>query len=282
MRAWRGAGEFEGRAALRSWLYRIATNICIDMSRAPQRRALPMDLTGPGTVGDRADIGPALESTFWIEPIHDSRVLPESTDPAESAVLRESVRLAFVAVLAHLPPQQRAVLVLREVLQWSAAEVAELLDSTVDSVTSALARARATMRNLSDGSAGRALDDGDMSLLESYVAAFQTYDVAALVGLLQQDAAFTMPPYAFWLRGADQIERWWEGPGRIACAGSRTVLTRANGGPAVAVYHPVAKDRWEPFAIHLIDVRDGRIAAICHFLDVSLFPAFGLPEAILG
>lgn len=278
VRAWRGADDFAGRSAVRSWLYRIATNICIDMTRSP-RRALPMDLTSPSAVGAETDIGVPMESTTWIGPIHDAKVLPDSADPAESALLRESVRLAFVAALAHLPPQQRAVLVLREVLQWSAGEVADLLDTTVDSVTSALARARAAMKQLSASSVGRALDDDDRSLLDSYVAAFEAYDVTGLVALLQQDATFTMPPYSFWLRGADDIERWWNGPGTV-CRGSLILYTRANGGPALAVYHPVAEDRWEPFALHLLEVRDGRIAGIAQFLDTSLFPAFELPDAI--
>lgn len=279
VRAWRGADDFAGRSTLRSWLYRIATNICIDMTRAPQRRALPMDLTGPASFGGEADIGSPMESTAWIEPINDAKVLPDSADPAERALLLESVRLAFVAALAYLPPQQRAVLVLREVLQWSAAEVADLLDTTVDSVTSALARARATMAKASGSSSSRPLDDGDRSLLDSYVAAFEAYDVEALVGLLQYDATFTMPPYAFWLRGTDDIRRWWDGPGTV-CRDSRILHTRANGGPAVAVYHAVADDRWEPFALHLLETWDGRIAGICQFLDISLFTAFGLPDTI--
>jgi RNA polymerase sigma-70 factor, ECF subfamily len=282
VRAWRGADDFDGRSALRSWLYRIATNVCIDMTRAPQRRALPMDLGGPGAVGETTDIGAPLGSHRWIEPISDTKVLPgpgDNADPSDVAVLRDSVRLAFVAALARLPAQQRAVLVLREVLQWSATEVAELLGVSVDAVTSALARARATMRAVSAETAGRQLDDQDRSLLDSYVAAFQAYDVSALVGLLQRDATFTMPPFAFWLRGVDDIQRWWDGPGRV-CAGSRILLTRANGGPAVAVYHPVGDTRWEPFAIHVLEVRDGRIAGICHFLDVSLFGEFDLPELL--
>jgi RNA polymerase sigma-70 factor (ECF subfamily) len=279
VRAWRGEQSFEGRSSLRSWLYRIATNVCIDMTRSAQRRALPMDLTAPRSVGETTDIGAPLESTRWIEPVHDASVLPDSADPADIAVQRESVRLAFVSALAHLPPQQRAVLLLREVLQWSAAETAELLGVTVDAVTSALARARATMRQRAATQPGRPLDDADRTLLDDYVAAFEAYDVRALVGLLQRDAAFTMPPYAFWLRGADEIEHWWDGPGRV-CEGSRLLLTRANGGPAVAVYHSVAADRWEPFAIHLLEVRDGRIAAIHHFLETRLFAAFGLPDAL--
>jgi RNA polymerase sigma-70 factor (ECF subfamily) len=256
--------------------------VCIDMQRAPQRRAMPMDLSGPSTVspgGGLAAIGAPLEETVWIEPIHDSRVLPDSCDPAEGAVLRESVRLAFVAALQHLPPKQRAVLVLREVLGWSAAEVAELLDTTVDSVTSALARARSTMAGIDPSTSGRALDDGDRSLLDRYVAAFEAYDVAALVSLLAEDATFSMPPYTFWLRGTEEIERWYRGPGEV-CKDSRMVVTRANGGPAVAAYHLDSPGRWKPFALHLLEVRDGRLAGICHFLDTSRFADFDLPLVI--
>lgn len=279
IRAWKSAEKFEGRSAVRSWLYRIATNVCIDMQRAPQRRALPIDLSGPQPMRAGVDIGTPLEQTAWIEPIHDSRVLPDTADPAEAAALHESVRLAFVAALQRLPARQRAVLVLREVLDWSAAEVAELLDTTVDSVTSALARARATM-SAGPRAEGRQLGDADTSLLTRYVSAFEAYDVQALVALLHEDATFEMPPYEFWMRGASDIHAWWDGPGAAACRGSRVLLTRANGGPAVAVYHPVATDRWEPFAIHVLSVRDGRIGGICHFLDTGLFAAFGLPAEL--
>jgi RNA polymerase sigma-70 factor (ECF subfamily) len=279
VRAWHGGEGFEGRSSRRSWLYRIATNVCIDMQRAPQRRALPMDLSGPRSLGPDTDIGAPLEQTVWIEPIHDSRVLPDVTDPAERAVLRESVRLAFVAALQRLPPRQRAVLVLREVLDWSATEVAELLGTSVDSVTSALARARSTMSKLDSASDARPLGDDDRSLLDRYVAAFEAYDVTTLVALLHEDATFAMPPYSFWMRGRVDIERWWNGPGAV-CRNSRVLLTRANGGPAAAVYHPAAADRWEPFALHVFEVRDGRIGGICHFLDTSLFADFGLPAEI--
>jgi RNA polymerase sigma-70 factor (ECF subfamily) len=279
VRAWRGAEKIEGRSALRSWLYRIATNVCIDMQRSPQRRAMPMDLSGPATVGPNTQVGAPLEETVWIEPIHDSRVLPDSGDPADGAVLRESVRLAFVAALQHLPPKQRAVLVLREVLGWSAAEVADLLDASVDSVTSALSRARSTMGELDASATGRDLGDDDRALLERYVTAFEAYDVDTLVSLLAEDAAFSMPPYGFWLRGAPDIERFWLGPG-LVCKGSKVRVTRANGGPAMAAYHPAGAGRWEPWAIHLLQVRDGRIAGIHHFLDTSLFAVFDLPKVI--
>ncbi len=280
VRAWRGADGFEGRSSLRSWLYRIATNVCIDMQRSPQRRALPMDLNGPSSMGGVVDVGPPLEETVWIGPIHGPSALPDSADPAEAVVLAESVRLAFVAALQYLPPRQRAVLVLRDVLSWSAAEVAELLDTTGNSVTSALARARSTMRAAGPPDDQHQLGDDEQSLLNRYVTAFEAYDVSALVALLREDATFTMPPFAFWLRGRADIEAWWRGPGADACRGSRTLLTRANGGPAVAVYHRSGPAEWTPFALHLLEVRDGRIVGICHFLDTTVFSEFGLPAAL--
>ncbi|RKS80555.1 RNA polymerase sigma-70 factor (ECF subfamily) [Motilibacter peucedani] len=278
LRAWRSADGFEGRSSLRSWLYRIATNVCIDMQRAPQRRALPMDLGGPSHAGD--DLGAPLPESAWVRPVADSAVLPESADPAELVALRDSVRLAFVAALQHLPPRQRAVLVLREVLDWPAAQVAELLDSTVASVNSALARARATLSALDLQPGTAALEPEARPLLERYVAAFEAYDVDALVSLLHDDVTFSMPPLAFWLRGTVDVRGFYDGVGQV-CRGSRIVLTRANGSPAVAVYHPAAASgTWEPYALHVIEVRDGRIASICHYLDTSLFPAFELPPAL--
>lgn len=277
VRAWRGAESFEGRSSLRTWLYKIATNICLDMRRAPQRRALPMDMTGPSTVD--GELGRPLGETVWIEPIHSSRVLPDAGDPADAAVLRDSVRLAFLAALQHLPPRQRAVLVLREVLDWSAAEVAELLGTSVASVTSALARARATMATLGGGADRGPIDAEHRALLDRYVSAFEAYDVAGLVSLLHEDATFSMPPYEFWLLGPAEVTRWYAGPGEV-CRNSRIVETTANGAPAFAAYHLVKERRWEPFALHLLDVRGRRIAGICHFLDVSIFPAFGLPDAL--
>jgi RNA polymerase sigma-70 factor, ECF subfamily len=279
VRAWRGGEGFEGRSSLRSWLYRIATNVCIDMLRAPQRRALPMDLSGPSSVGPDANPGTPLEHSAWIEPIHDSRIVPESADPAQRAVLRESVRLALVAALQQLPPKQRAVLVLREVLDWSAAEVAELLDTTVDSVTSALARARSTMAGGPEPTGTRQLSDDDRALLDRYVAAFEAWDVTGLVALLHEDATLEMPPYQFWMRGRDDIERFWNGTGSI-CRNARVLATRANGGPATAVYHFAGDRRWAPFGIQLFEVRDGRIGGIGHFMNPALFGAFDLPPEI--
>jgi RNA polymerase sigma-70 factor (ECF subfamily) len=277
LRAWRSADGFEGRSSLRSWLYRIATNVCIDMQRAPQRRALPMDLGAPSHAD--GELGAPLPETAWVGPVPDAVVLPETADPAELVALRDSVRLAFVAALQHLPPRQRAVLVLREVLDWPAAQVAELLDSSVASVNSALARARATLAALDLAPGTAALEPESRPLLERYVAAFEAYDVDALVALLHDDVVFSMPPLAFWLRGTEDVRAFYSGIGQV-CRGSRVVLTRANGLPAVAVYHPVGSGRWEPYALHLMDIRDGRVAAICHYLDTSLFAAFDLPAVV--
>lgn len=274
-RAWQHAAEFEGRSSLRTWLYTIATNICLDMKRAPQRRSLPMDLSSPGHVpGDPTTLVTRPEPT-WIGPVADSH-LAVPADPAEEAVLRESVRLAFIAALQLLPPRQRVVLILRDVLAWSAQDCAGLLDTTVASITSALARARTTMAE-HDQAASATLVEYDERLLMSYVAAFEAYDVDRLVALLVEDATFSMPPFELWLRGTDEIERWWRGPGQI-CRNSRTIVTRANGQPAVAVYHDVGGGRWEPFAIHVLDVVDGRIGAITHFMGPVVFAEFGLPD----
>ena len=280
VKAWSRADGFEGRSSLRTWLYKIATTTCIDMQRAPQRRALPIDLAAPSSMAGMTGIGSPLERTAWIEPISDVKVTPVDAGPEDRAVMRESVRLAFIAALQHLPPKQRAVLVLREVLDWSAAEVAELLDLSVDAVTSALARARSTMRKLDDGGDVRPMGEDDRSLLERYVTAFEAYDVTTLVSLLQHDAQFSMPPFTFWLQGTADIEAWWRGPGAAACRDSRVLLTDANGGPAAAVYHRSDDGRYRPFALHVFEVHDDRIASICHFLDTSIFPSFGLPAEL--
>lgn len=278
VRAWQHADRFEERASLRTWLYRIATNICLDMKRAPQRRALPTDLGGPGRVpGDPSTLTTRPEPT-WIGPVADAH-LGAPTDPADLAELRETVRLALLTALQVLPPKQRVVLILRDVLAWSAQECADLLELSVASVNSALARARATVAEHDPDAARAAPVEDDEALLMNYVTAFEAYDVSRLVALLADDARFSMPPFELWLSGADEIERWWDGPGRI-CVNSRTVLTRANGRGAVAVYHDVGGGRWEPFALHLLDTRAGRITAITHFMGPQVFAEFGLPDEV--
>ena len=237
VRAWKGYDRFEGRSALRSWLYRIATNVCFDMLNGKQRRARPMDF-GPAQTADAPLPAPLPEAT-WLEPVPDGRVVPEQGDPAELAVARDSIRLAFVATLQHLPARQRAVLILREVLRWPATEVAELLETTVASVNSALQRARATLEasGITDSDAAAPLDEQQRELLARYVDAFERYDLDTLVTLLSEDVRQSMPPYALWLIGPEEIRAWMLGPG-AACRGSRLFPTVANGMPAYAQYKP--------------------------------------------
>jgi RNA polymerase sigma-70 factor, ECF subfamily len=280
LRAWRGFDRFEGRAALRSWLYRIATNVCLDMLTGKERRARPMDLA-PARTAD-APLGDALPEAAWILPIPDNRVLHEHDDPAEVAESRETIRLAFVAALQHLPPRQRAVLILREVLRWKASEVAELLATTVASVNSALQRARSTLAaaDVAATDVSSPMDDQQRALLARYVDAFQRYDLDELTSLLRHDATWSMPPYRLWLRSHDEIRRWCLGPG-IGCRGSRLLPTGANGSPAYGQYKPSAEGGHEPWALQVLEVSAGRIDGICFFLDTaSLFPLFGLPPRL--
>jgi RNA polymerase sigma-70 factor (ECF subfamily) len=284
LRAWRAADQFEGRSALRSWLYRIATNVCLDMLGSRKRRALPMDLSSTPFPPVETSLGPPLSERTWVEPIPDGPVTSATADPAEVAVARESIRLAFVAALQHLPPRQRAVLILRDVLRWKADEVAELLDATVASTNSALQRARSSMaaRDLTTSRPLDPLDAQDTALLARYIDAFERYDVEALVSVLHEDATQAMPPYLLWLQGPVDIGRWMVGPG-IGCKGSRLVPVTANGSPALAQYHPGSRaGRCEPFAIHVFEVSDGRITSILNFLDLRLFPLFGLPPHLEG
>ncbi|HEX9609971.1 MAG TPA: sigma-70 family RNA polymerase sigma factor [Candidatus Limnocylindria bacterium] len=280
VRAWRGIGAFEGRSALRSWLYRIATNVCLSMLGASQRRARPMDLTSPGTA-DRALPAP-LPEAVWIEPMPDARVVTDGGDPAEVAVTRESVRLAFVAALQHLPPRQRAVLILREVLRWRADEVAELLDTTTASVNSALQRARSTLAasRPQEGEPPEPMDDAQRALLARYVDAFERYDMDALTSLLHEDATWNMPPYELWLQTHLDIRRWCLGPG-IGCRGSRLIPTLANGSPAFGQYKPAPGGGYEPWSLQVLEISGDRIGGITFFLDTArFFPLFGLPERL--
>jgi RNA polymerase sigma-70 factor (ECF subfamily) len=278
VRAWRSHDRFEGRASLRSWLYRIATNVCLDMLSARERRARPMDL-GPAREPVEANLNTLPEVT-WIQPAPDSLVVPDG-DPAAVTEARETVRLAFVAALQHLPPRQRAVLILCEVLRWQASEVAELLETTVASVNSALQRARATLEasDLDSTDATPSIDKADADLLARYVAAFEAYDVDALTALIQEDATQSMPPFDLWLSGREDIFTWWYGPG-IGCKGSRVIPTvAANGAPAFGQYKPSEMgEGYEPWALQVIELEDGKIRELTFFLDTeTLFPLFGLP-----
>jgi RNA polymerase sigma-70 factor (ECF subfamily) len=278
VRAWRGLGDFEGRSALRSWLYRIATNVCLDHLSGRQRRALPMDLAGSPSPPVEASLAARRPASAWVEPILDRQVIAEDADPAERAVARESIRLAFVAALQHLPPRQRAVLILREVLRWKADEVAQLLDSTVASVNSALQRARATLAAAGGMPAPRPLDGEDRELLARYVDAFERYDIDAFVRLLHEDATQHMPPFEMWLRGRADIGAWMLGPG-AGCRDSVLIPVTANGTPAFAQYKPHEGGGREPWALHVLEVEHGRIAHISSFLDLDtpLFQTLGLP-----
>ena len=277
VRAWRSRDSFEGRAAVRSWLYRIATNVCLDTLKSKERRVRPMDL-GPAQEPLEKNLHTRSEAT-WLEPIPEQLVAPER-DPADVTVERESIRLALMAALQHLPPRQRAVLILREVLRWEASEVAQLLDTSVASVNSALQRARATLArsNLSASEPAPRLSEGDRAMLERYVAAFERYDLSALTSLLREDATQSMPPYDMWLSGRDDVLAWWFGPG-IGCRGSRVIPTvRANGMPTYGQYKPSPNGGYDPWALQVLQLSEGRIADITFFLDTArIFPLFGLP-----
>ena len=268
VRAWRGLDRFEGRADVRSWLYRIATNVCLDMLHARKRRARPMDL-GPAQEPVVENLNTRSEVT-WIEPV---------PDPADVAVERETIRLAFVAALQTLPPRQRAAVILCEVLRWQASEVAELLGSSIAAVNSALQRGRAALAAATPAAAD--LGEVDRELLERYVAAFEAYDVDALTALIHEDATQSMPPYDLWLDGRPDILTWWFGPG-IGCRGSRVIPAgTANGSPAFGQYKPAADGGYEPWALQVIELVDGRVAEFTFFLDTSrLFPLFGLPARL--
>jgi RNA polymerase sigma-70 factor (ECF subfamily) len=276
VRAWRAGAGFEGRSSVRSWLYRIATNVCLDMLRGRQRRARPMDL-GPARPPVESSLEALLPEGSWVSPIADERVLPPEADPAEVAVARDSIRLAFVAALQHLPARQRAALILCEVLRWQAAEAAELLGTSVAAVNSALQRARATLASAGADASAATAGAGQRALLARYVDAFERYDIDSLVRLLHEDAVQSMPPYAMWLRGAGDIGRFMLGPG-AGCRGSRLIPRAANGCPAFGHYKPGPRGGHAPWAVQVLEISGDRIAGIHSFLDAErLFPAFGLP-----
>jgi RNA polymerase sigma-70 factor (ECF subfamily) len=277
VRAWRAFDRFEGRSSLRSWLYSIATNVCLDLLNGKKRRALPMDLSS-AVPGDGVP-GPVLGEQTWIQPIPDGRVVQGGDDPAELAVERETIRLAFVRALQLLPPRQRAVLILREVLRWQATEVAELLDTTVVSVNSALQRARATLATSNVGApdAFQPMDTEQQQLLARYVDAFERFDVDSLVSLLHEDAVMSMPPYDMWLLGPAALGNWLHGGGS-GCRGSRFRAIEANGFPAFAQWRrSESGSGYDAFSIHVLEVTQGKISELHFFVEPALFPLFGLP-----
>jgi RNA polymerase sigma-70 factor, ECF subfamily len=276
LRAWQAADRFEGRSSVRTWLYRISTNICLDMLRGRSRRARPMEM-GPAMPPVESSLAGVLPEHAWVSPVPDGRVLPENGDPAEIAVARESIRLAFVTALQHLPPRQRAALILCEVLRWQAAEAAELLGTSVAAVNSALQRARATLAAVPPEARPQQPREGDGELLAQFVDAFERYDISALVRLLHRDAVQSMPPFTLWLSGPEDIRTWWLGPG-AECAGSRVLPVAACGSPAVAQYRADPAGGHMPWALHVLEFSDGAISGITSFLDTqALFPLFGLP-----
>jgi len=277
IRVWRSLDRIEGRSSLRSWLYRIATNVCLDQLEGRERRARPMDL---GPAGEPLIENLRTPDVPWLQPVPDSIV----ADPAETVASRETIRLAFVAALQHLPPRQRAVLILCEVLRWKASEVAELLETSTASVNSALQRARATLEQV-ELSPETTTGEPDRELLERYVQAFENYDLEALTELIHEDATQSMPPFDLWLRGRDDIFTWWWGPG-IGCKGSRVIPagSTANGSPAYGQYKPSESgDGYDPWALQVVELSGGRIVELTFFLDTeTLFPLFGLPARLEG
>jgi RNA polymerase sigma-70 factor (ECF subfamily) len=273
VRAWRGLDRFEGRASVRTWLHRIATNVCLDALSEDSRRMRPVEERPAGTIDSPLE---TLDRTHWLEPVPDAHVIPADGDPFEIAALRQSIRLAFVAALQHLPPRQRAALLLAEVIGWSAAEIAGCLDTSVASVNSALQRARATMESRNVPAPAELTDD-QWDIVDRYVDAFQNYDVDALVGLLRDDVTMSMPPYTLWLHGPESVRGWLLGPGSV-CHGSKLVRIQASAAPAFAQYHLTADGSYQAWALIVLDIEGDRISAWNSFLDTAkLFPLFGLP-----
>lgn len=275
LRAWQSFDRFEGRSSLRSWLYRIAHNVCIDMHRSPQRRARPMDM-GPSQRTADVVLGPQLEEYHFVQPVRDDAVLDLDGDPADVASARESIRLAFVAALQHLPAKQRSSLLLCDVLRWPAADVAELLETSVASVNSALQRARATLAAKRSEPLDTRLDPRHQALLARYVEAFEAYDIPAVVALMREDAVLTMPPWDTWLQGREDVGDWMLGPG-IGCKGSRLIAVDVNGTAGYASYKPGPSGHLEPWAVQVIEVAGGRIVGHHNFIGAEMFAHFGLP-----
>jgi RNA polymerase sigma-70 factor (ECF subfamily) len=275
LRAWQSSEQFEGRSSVRTWLYRIATNVCIDMGRSRQRRAHPIDL-GPARTPDPVHLADVLAADAWITPVADAAVLDLGADPAELTVQRDSIRLAFVSALQRLPARQRAALVLCDVLRWPAADVAELLDTSTASINSALQRARAVLAQVPASAPTEPPTDEQRRILDRYVDAFERYDMDALTALLHDDVIQTMPPYAMWLQGSDDLVAWYTGAG-IGCAGSRLLRGEANGCPAFAQYRIDPDGGHEPWALQVVELRGARIEAIHAFLGTEAFERFGFP-----
>ena len=274
VRAWKSLDRFDGRSSMKTWLYRIATNVCLDQLSERKRRERPIE--GPmGTIYDSLE---TRERAHWLEPIADARAIPAEADPAERAMLRQSIRLAFVAALQHLSPKERAALLLAEVLGFSAAEIADTLETSVASVNSALQRARANLPERDLEALQAASDEVPSHLIDRYVDAFERYDMEALTKLLHEDAVLSMPPFTLWLQGPDTIANWMLGRG-MGCMGSKLIRVEAAGSPAFAQY----KGDGTPWALIVLDVAGGRIGSLTFFLDTkALVPQLALPEQYFG
>lgn len=273
IRAWRSWEGFDHRASLKTWLYRIATNVSLDMLALRKRRIRPMETGSAGSIDDPLTQRPYID---WIEPIPDALAIPTNEDPSTIAMLRQSIRLAFITAMQRLPPKQRAALLLTEVLGWSVSEVAENLNSTIPAINSALQRARSTLASQPEQSQPM-LKDSDLELLDQYVEAFQQYDIDSLTTLLHQDATLSMPPYTLWLQGPETIRTWLLGHGSV-CRGSRLVPVEACGSPAYGQYHPDPNGGFTPWALIILEITDGKISGWNSFMDTQkLFPRFHLP-----
>ena len=276
IRAWKGLEHFDGRASLSTWLYRIATNVCLDELKDRGRRARPMEEGAPSPGNPPAEALTQRVSSYWIEPIPDARALPVDADPATRAILRQSIRLAFVAALQKLAPKQRAALLLVEVLGCSAAEAGEALDTSVAGVNSALQRARSALAKRGDAVPAE-LSDAQQAMLGRYVTAFESYDIDGITSLMREDTTFCMPPYAMWLQGPAEVRTWMLGLG-CGCRGSRLVPTAACGWPAFAQYRPNPEGGHKAWALIVLELDGDRIAGVNSFLDTeAVFPQFGLP-----
>jgi RNA polymerase sigma-70 factor (ECF subfamily) len=273
IRAWRSLSRLDQPSGLRPWVFRIATNVCLDAAADRRRRALPMDITAPDD--GRGAPGTPLSESLWISPMPTWKV---DDDPADRAVSRDSIRLAFLAALQHLAPRQRAVLILRDVLRWRAVEVATLLDTTVDAVHSALRRARTALAEARRDD--QPAEPVDPRLLQRFIDAFERYDIDAIVNQLHHDVVVSMPPFAFWLRGSDAFRRWLRS--RTApCDGVRMISTHANGVPALALYRADDTGVLAPVGLHVPTWRDGRITALHAFLDPGIVARFDLPATLV-
>jgi RNA polymerase sigma-70 factor (ECF subfamily) len=279
IRAWRSYGDFEGRASLRTWLYRIATNACLRALENSSRRPLPSGIGGPGEYPE-APLAPSRPEVPWLQPIPDALVSSGIADPAEVVASRQSVRLALIAALQYLPARQRAVLILRDVLRWRAAEVADLLDTTTTAVNRLLQRARARLEQVApdEDQLHEPADPSDLDLLDKYATAFQNADIPAVMQLLRDDAVFEMPPEPTWFSGRELIGRFLQArvlsePGRF-----QMIPTAANGQPAFAAYLRERDGMYRAHSICVLTIAASRVARVTSFNDPGLFATFGLPE----